>query len=97
MSGGAGSKQALGRLHPGPGRDPALSPDADRNVLSQSPILLVILVNVSLNTLPVLAFRLIHQTLKKPRPKVRGPGLPAGRSPDPEFVPGKDSDWLARS
>nr|XP_044609522.1 phospholipid-transporting ATPase IK isoform X1 [Equus asinus] len=42
---------------------------ADRNVLSQSPILLVILVNVSLNTLPVLAFRLIHQTLKKPRPK----------------------------
>ncbi|XP_058393673.1 phospholipid-transporting ATPase IK [Diceros bicornis minor] len=42
---------------------------ADRNVLSQPPILLVILLNVSLNTLPVLAFRLIHRALKKPRPK----------------------------
>ncbi|XP_057564031.1 phospholipid-transporting ATPase IK isoform X2 [Hippopotamus amphibius kiboko] len=42
---------------------------ADFNVLSQPPILLVILLNVSLNTLPVLAFRVIHQAIKEPRPK----------------------------
>ncbi|XP_054939126.1 phospholipid-transporting ATPase IK isoform X15 [Physeter macrocephalus] len=42
---------------------------ADLSVLSQPPILLVILLNVSLNTLPVLAFRIIYQALQKPRPK----------------------------
>ncbi|XP_072804175.1 phospholipid-transporting ATPase IK [Vicugna pacos] len=42
---------------------------ADLNVLSQPPVLLVILLNVSLSTLPVLAFRVIYQALKKPRPK----------------------------
>lgn len=34
--------------------------------------MLVILLNVSLNTLPVLAFRVIYQALKKPQRKVRG-------------------------
>nr|XP_025875065.1 phospholipid-transporting ATPase IK [Vulpes vulpes] len=43
---------------------------ADRNVLSHPSILLVILLNVSLNTLPTLALRVIYQALKKPRPKV---------------------------
>ncbi|CAK7292790.1 Phospholipid-transporting ATPase IK [Vulpes lagopus] len=42
---------------------------ADRNVLSHPSILLVILLNVSLNTLPTLALRVIYQALKKPRPK----------------------------
>ncbi|XP_070321438.1 phospholipid-transporting ATPase IK isoform X2 [Odocoileus virginianus] len=42
---------------------------ADLNVLSQPPIMLVILLNVSLNTLPVLAFRVIYQALKKPQRK----------------------------
>ncbi|XP_059775166.1 phospholipid-transporting ATPase IK [Balaenoptera ricei] len=42
---------------------------ADLSVLSQPPILLVILLNVSLNTLPVLAFRIIYQALQKPGPK----------------------------
>uniref|UniRef100_A0A8D2DGD2 P-type ATPase C-terminal domain-containing protein n=1 Tax=Sciurus vulgaris TaxID=55149 RepID=A0A8D2DGD2_SCIVU len=39
---------------------------ADRNVLAHPSNLLVILLNVSLNTLPVLAFRVIHKTLRKP-------------------------------
>ncbi|KAM9244875.1 phospholipid-transporting ATPase IK [Dugong dugon] len=43
---------------------------ADRNVLSQPFPLLVILLNVSLNTLSVLAFRIIYQIVKKPRLKV---------------------------
>ncbi|XP_012659874.1 phospholipid-transporting ATPase IK [Otolemur garnettii] len=38
----------------------------DRNVLSCPSTLLVILLNVSLNTLPILAFRIIYQALKKP-------------------------------
>ncbi|KAM7143495.1 phospholipid-transporting ATPase IK [Molossus nigricans] len=42
---------------------------ADRNILSQPAILLVVLLNVSLNTLPVLAFRVIYQALKQPLPK----------------------------
>ena len=37
--------------------------------------MLVILLNVSLNTLPMLAFRVIYQALKKPQRKVRGRGL----------------------
>ncbi|VTJ68933.1 Hypothetical predicted protein [Marmota monax] len=40
---------------------------ADRNVLAHPSSLLVILLNVSLSTLPVLAFRVIYQALKKPR------------------------------
>ncbi|XP_036138171.1 phospholipid-transporting ATPase IK-like [Molossus molossus] len=42
---------------------------ADRNILSHPAILLVVLLNVSLNTLPVLAFRVIYQALKQPLPK----------------------------
>jgi len=55
-----------------------LSLDADLNVLSQPPILLVILLNVSLNTLPVLAFRVIYQALKRPPLKVQGGGWGGG-------------------
>ncbi|XP_069347947.1 phospholipid-transporting ATPase IK [Eulemur rufifrons] len=39
---------------------------ADRNVLSCPSTALVILLNVSLNTLPILALRMIQQTLEKP-------------------------------
>nr|XP_012601283.1 phospholipid-transporting ATPase IK isoform X2 [Microcebus murinus] len=42
---------------------------ADRNVLSCPSTMLVILLNITLNTLPVLALRMICQALKKPRPK----------------------------
>ncbi|XP_016053287.1 PREDICTED: phospholipid-transporting ATPase IK-like [Miniopterus natalensis] len=41
----------------------------DRNVMSHPTVLLVVLLNVSLNTLPVLALRIIYQALKQPRPK----------------------------
>lgn len=76
LSAGGGTRQAPGRLqlHPGLGCDPDLLPDADRNVLSRPSILLVVLLNVSLNTLPTLALRVICQALKKPGPKVRGRG-----------------------
>ncbi|XP_042638711.1 phospholipid-transporting ATPase IK [Orycteropus afer afer] len=43
---------------------------ADRNVVSQPFALLVILLNVTFNTLSVLAFRIIWRLVKKPRPKV---------------------------
>ncbi|XP_029772229.1 phospholipid-transporting ATPase IK [Suricata suricatta] len=42
---------------------------ADRNVLSHPSILLVLLLNVSLTTLPPLALRVLYQALKKPGPK----------------------------
>ncbi|XP_012500818.1 PREDICTED: phospholipid-transporting ATPase IK [Propithecus coquereli] len=42
---------------------------ADHNMLSCPSTMLVILSNVTLNTLPVLALRMICQTLKKPYPK----------------------------
>ncbi|XP_019512724.1 PREDICTED: phospholipid-transporting ATPase IK [Hipposideros armiger] len=42
---------------------------ADRNVMFHPSILLVVLLNVSLNTLPILALRIIYQALKKPCPK----------------------------
>lgn len=77
VSGGGGTQQALGRLHLGPGCDPDPSLDADRNVLSHPSILLVILLNVSLNTLPTLALRVICQALKKAGPEVRGLGSPS--------------------
>eukprot|EP00069_Balaena_mysticetus_P002088 bmy_15771T0 len=67
--GGEGHQAGPGEATPQAIHDPALSPDADLNVLSQPPILLVILLNVSLNTLPVLAFRIIYQALQKPGPK----------------------------
>ena len=72
--GGEGHQAGPGEATPQTIHDPALSPDADLSVLSQPPILLVILLNVSLNTLPVLAFRIIYQALQKPGPKVRGGG-----------------------
>lgn len=71
---GMGCQEALWRLQPGLPCDPALSLDADQNVLSHPSILLVILLNVSLNTLPTLALRVIYQALKKPCPKVRAWG-----------------------
>ncbi|XP_054980679.1 phospholipid-transporting ATPase IK [Sorex araneus] len=43
--------------------------DADQLVLSQPFLLLVILMNVSLNTIPVLAFRFLCKTIKKPLKK----------------------------
>ncbi|XP_035888040.1 phospholipid-transporting ATPase IK isoform X3 [Phyllostomus discolor] len=42
---------------------------AGRNVLSHPSILLVVLLNVSLNTLPVLALRVSYQAFKKKHPK----------------------------
>ncbi|KAM8764533.1 LOW QUALITY PROTEIN: phospholipid-transporting ATPase IK [Rhynchonycteris naso] len=44
-------------------------PYADRNVLPHTSILLVVLLNVSLNTLLILVFCLIYQALKKPHAK----------------------------
>ncbi|XP_077889089.1 phospholipid-transporting ATPase IK isoform X3 [Ictidomys tridecemlineatus] len=49
---------------------------ADQNVLAHPLSLLVILLNVSLSTLPVLAFRVIYQALKKPRRKPEEEALP---------------------
>lgn len=60
-SGDLGAQQALVL--------PAL--DADQLVLSQPFLLLVILMNISLNTLPALAFRFLQETVKKPLQKVR--------------------------
>lgn len=77
VSGGGGTQQAPGRLHLGLHCDPDLSPDADHNVLSHPSILLVVLLNVSLNTLPTLALRVICQALKKAGPEVRGLGSPS--------------------
>ncbi|CAH6779279.1 Atp8b3 [Phodopus roborovskii] len=42
---------------------------ADYNVLSQPSNLLVIILNVAVNTIPVLAFRIIHTVVVKLRPK----------------------------
>ncbi|KAL6032203.1 hypothetical protein STEG23_020875, partial [Scotinomys teguina] len=42
---------------------------ADYNVLSQPTNLLVIILNVTLNTIPVLAFRMIHKAVLKLHPK----------------------------
>lgn len=50
--------------------------------MSRPSILLVVLLNVSLNTLPVLALRVIYQALKKPYPKVREAGVPTAHSQD---------------
>uniref|UniRef100_G1Q391 P-type ATPase C-terminal domain-containing protein n=1 Tax=Myotis lucifugus TaxID=59463 RepID=G1Q391_MYOLU len=47
---------------------------ADRNVLSHPSTLLVVLLNVSLNSLPRLALPVIYQALKKPHSKVRVAG-----------------------
>jgi hypothetical protein len=60
-----------------------LSPDADYNVLMQPSSLLVILLNVSVNTLPVLAFPVIHRLLRQLYPKVRQDWGPLAPSWDP--------------
>lgn len=91
VSGRGDTQQALGKLHPRPGCDPALSPDADLNVLSHPSILLVVLLNVSLNTLPVLALHVIYQALKKPHSKVRVAGVPTVHSWDPSTGAGAGS------
>lgn len=48
-----------------------LTPVADYNVLREPSSLLLIVLNVVLNTLPLLAWRTIHRTVLKRRPKVR--------------------------
>lgn len=59
------------------GHDPAVSsPAVEQNVIPHPYILLMIMLNVSLNTLPVLAFRVIYQALKQLRLKVRVAGVP---------------------
>lgn len=95
MSGGGGTEQAPGGLHLWPRHDSALSSDADRNVLTHPSILLVVLLNVSLNTLPVLALRVICQALKKPRPKVRRLGSPlcVPGSPSARACAGRRKTW----
>ncbi|XP_045058203.2 phospholipid-transporting ATPase IK isoform X2 [Desmodus rotundus] len=50
---------------------------ADRNVLSHPSILLVVLLNVCLNTLPVLALRVSYQAFKKKHPKEEKKEAPA--------------------
>lgn len=70
-----GALSQLWGLHPRLGHDPVLLPDADCNMMSHPSILL----NVSLNTL-LLALHVKCQALKKPHPKVRGPGVPTEHS-----------------
>lgn len=48
-----------------------LTPVADYNTLREPSSLLLIALNVVLNTLPLLALRMIHRTVLKRRPKVR--------------------------
>ncbi|KAF3829649.1 hypothetical protein GH733_003913 [Mirounga leonina] len=63
---------------------------ADRNVLSHPSILLVVLLNVSLNTLPTLALRVICQALKKAGPKQEE------EAPSEEMIPGEPGRYLHR-
>lgn len=67
-------------FHPRLGHDPVFLPDADCNMISHPFILLVVLLNASLNTLSVLTLHVKCQALKKPLPKVRGPGVPTEHS-----------------
>ncbi|XP_012585388.1 PREDICTED: phospholipid-transporting ATPase IK [Condylura cristata] len=64
---------------------------ADRNVLAHPFFLLVILLNVSINTLPVLALRVIYQALKKPRPKVEA------ETPSEEILTVETAHYLQRA
>lgn len=59
--------------------------------MSRPSTLLVVLLNVSLNTLPVLALRVIYQALKKPYPKVREAGSPLHIPRTPACAGNKDS------
>nr|KAF6400410.1 ATPase phospholipid transporting 8B3 [Rousettus aegyptiacus] len=58
---------------------------ASRNMVSKPSALLVVLLNVSLNTLPVLAFRIIYQALKKPHLKVTEAEVPTDQSWNPSL------------
>ncbi|KAK2086901.1 Phospholipid-transporting ATPase IK [Saguinus oedipus] len=58
---------------------PALSADVDLSVLSSPTALLLVLLNVSSNTLPVLGLRVIFRALKKARAKPRRAGAGAPR------------------
>ncbi|KAI5177057.1 phospholipid-transporting ATPase IK isoform X1 [Manis pentadactyla] len=69
---------------------------ADRNVLTHPSILLVVLLNVSLNTLPVLALRIICQALKKPRPKKEAEEAPGEEIITAEPVPCMHRESRAR-
>lgn len=80
-----GPQAGSGEAAPQAERDPVPSPDANRNMMSQPSALLVVLLNVSLNTLPVLAFRIIYQTLKEPPPKVMEAGVPTAHSWNPSL------------
>ena len=93
MSGRGGTEWILGRLHPGPGCNNSLFLDADRNVLSHPSILLVVLLNVSLNTLPVLALRVSYQAFKKKHPKVRVAGVPIAHSQSPSWEQRSKDVW----
>lgn len=59
--------------------------------MSRPSILLVVLLNASLNTLPVLALRVIYQALKKPYPKVSEAGSPLHIPRTPACAGNKDS------
>lgn len=91
MSGRGGTEQAPGRLPPGPGCDSAPSPDADRNVLSHPSVLLVVLLNVALSSLPRLAVPVIRQALRKPHSKVRVAEVPPAHSWHPPTRAGAGS------
>nr|KAF6400409.1 ATPase phospholipid transporting 8B3 [Rousettus aegyptiacus] len=54
-------------------------------MVSKPSALLVVLLNVSLNTLPVLAFRIIYQALKKPHLKVTEAEVPTDQSWNPSL------------
>lgn len=54
-------------------------------MVSKPSALLVVLLNVSLNTLPVLAFRIIYQALKKPHLKVTEAEVPTDHSWNPSL------------
>uniref|UniRef100_G1LEX7 Phospholipid-transporting ATPase n=1 Tax=Ailuropoda melanoleuca TaxID=9646 RepID=G1LEX7_AILME len=62
---------------------------ADHNVLSHPSILLVVLLNVSLNTLPTLALRVICQALKKAGPEVE-------EAPSEEMITVEPGPYLHR-
>lgn len=57
-------------------------------MLSHPSVLLVVLLNVSLNTLPVLALRVSYQAFKKKHPKVRVAGVPIAHSQSPRWEQG---------
>ncbi|XP_023572662.1 phospholipid-transporting ATPase IK [Octodon degus] len=53
------------------------------SVLSKAPFLLVVLLNVAVNTLPILALRMFHHMLRKPRFKEQVEAFPSEVSEEP--------------